>query len=964
MAKQPIYSHLDLKNNDIENVGTMTASNYKGVDWSMITGKPTIPDTSVFLPLAGGTMTGDLELATTGGGDSPTLIFSRGGIGSGNTDWAIKVSAGDLYFKKNAGSGWQNVVVFDETTAANFVNGLQSKGTDVSVVGHAHAIADVTGLSNALAGKSDTGHTHAIANVTGLVSALDGKSDTGHTHTKSDITDFPTNVSAFTNDAGYLTSHQTLDDKTFVLQGGTLLYPNASSKIDLNTITTYGNYYCNSNAAAAYFSNKPQNNAGAFILKVYNSLGYDSNNNYIRQDFKEYNTNRYWTRWTSNKGSTWSSWERYAVTGDIPSFAGTGSATTASRSDHNHDSAYLKLAGGTLAGPLKATSNDDTPIQIEYDDDDAYALKITDISLSNKPSVGLYLTGQENKSDVKDIMIPWKNGTLAMDGDPQPANGGVSTRTQYIETRKEGSDSFYGDQYKAYMQWEGSILKIKCPNYDVWVNKAGDADTIDGKHASDFATSNHTHDYLPLAGGTVSGQLVVDGQSKSLPLIVRGGISGYAENIRLLPREGDWTALVFAGTDAKEDNGTSPKTWSIHTKAGDFGICNNGNGITDLGTHNLSNIQGKWQIDGKQIATMGDIPSLSGYATESYVDTAVSNLINSAPGTLDTLNELAAALGNDPNFATTVATNIGGKVSKSGDTMTGALTFTSQSSVDNEKNIKFSAGGKIGGNDQGNIALIGTTKVLLKIGNNFISNFDSTGLVPYATNSYNLGSSSLKWNEAHIKTIYENGTSLANKYLALSGGTMGGAIKFKSGQAAYDKVSIVYEHGSVIGEDSSGGLGLYGAGNVYFRPNTSGGDYSKGMMLSSSSLAPTTNAGLSLGSSSTQWSKLYVDDIHSNNVAMGNPYHETGTVSKIATIADNGYIRYRTPTEIRGDIGALSSSDLPAFRSAGNAASGTAVTRSAAGTIKAEHFSVTSGDTTKATMQYNATDDCVEFVFA
>jgi len=60
----------------------------------------------------------------------------------------------------------------------------------------------------------------------------------------------------------------------------------------------------------------------------------------------------------------------------------------------------------------------------------------------------------------------------------------------------------------------------------------------------------------------------------------------------------------------------------------------------------------------------------------AYADTAVSNLVDSAPATLDTLNELAAALGDDPNFATTTATNIGTKVSKSGDTMTGNLDIT------------------------------------------------------------------------------------------------------------------------------------------------------------------------------------------------------------------------------------------------------------------------------------------------
>jgi len=49
------------------------------------------------------------------------------------------------------------------------------------------------------------------------------------------------------------------------------------------------------------------------------------------------------------------------------------------------------------------------------------------------------------------------------------------------------------------------------------------------------------------------------------------------------------------------------------------------------------------------------------YALKTYVDTSISNLIDSAPGTLDTLNELAAALGDDANFSTTITTLIGTK---------------------------------------------------------------------------------------------------------------------------------------------------------------------------------------------------------------------------------------------------------------------------------------------------------------
>ena len=51
-------------------------------------------------------------------------------------------------------------------------------------------------------------------------------------------------------------------------------------------------------------------------------------------------------------------------------------------------------------------------------------------------------------------------------------------------------------------------------------------------------------------------------------------------------------------------------------------------------------------------------------AAKDYTDTKVAALVDSAPETLDTLNELAAALGDDPNFAATMATNLGNKADK------------------------------------------------------------------------------------------------------------------------------------------------------------------------------------------------------------------------------------------------------------------------------------------------------------
>ena len=59
--------------------------------------------------------------------------------------------------------------------------------------------------------------------------------------------------------------------------------------------------------------------------------------------------------------------------------------------------------------------------------------------------------------------------------------------------------------------------------------------------------------------------------------------------------------------------------------------------------------------------------------TKTYVDTQITNLINSAPAALDTLNELAAALGNDASFSTTVTNSIATKLPLAGGTMSGAI---------------------------------------------------------------------------------------------------------------------------------------------------------------------------------------------------------------------------------------------------------------------------------------------------
>lgn len=58
---------------------------------------------------------------------------------------------------------------------------------------------------------------------------------------------------------------------------------------------------------------------------------------------------------------------------------------------------------------------------------------------------------------------------------------------------------------------------------------------------------------------------------------------------------------------------------------------------------------------------LGGVTAAS-YATQSFVNTAIANLVATSPAALDTLNELAAALGNDPNFAATITAALSNKL--------------------------------------------------------------------------------------------------------------------------------------------------------------------------------------------------------------------------------------------------------------------------------------------------------------
>ena len=178
---------------------------------------------------------------------------------------------------------------------------------------------------------------------------------------------------------------------------------------------------------------------------------------------------------------------------------------------------------------------------------------------------------------------------------------------------------------------------------------------------------------------------------------------------------GSSTAIPILTVNAKgiitATSTTAIDSTTIANGSSNVSVANNG-AITSNANHDFSagidvtgNITVTGTIDGVDIAalntTVGNL-SLSGstlsngttattqaasdattkVATTAFVGTAITNLVDSSPSALNTLNELAAALGDDANFSTTVTNSIATKLPLAGGQITGNITCSGSQTFD------------------------------------------------------------------------------------------------------------------------------------------------------------------------------------------------------------------------------------------------------------------------------------------
>ena len=296
-------------------------------------------------------------------------------------------------------------------------------------------------------------------------------------------------------------------------------------------------------------------------------------------------------------------------------------------------------------------------------------------------------------------------------------------------------------------------------------------------------------------------------------------------------------------------------------------------------------------------------------ATTAFVSTAIANLIDSSPSTLNTLNELAAALGDDPNFATTVTNSIATKLPLAGGTLTGDLTvehsghptiLIHDTSGDNQVKVQFQtdsyswSAGLHGGENKWKVSKSSTfgTNDYLEIdgsGNLGISNNISVGGLVDGRDVASDGSKldTIESNATADQTASEILTLLKTVDGAGSGldaDTLDGvsSASFIRGDSTDNgATTIKVNDADFIVQDSTDSVT-----NFIWRDHSGNklyiGTAANAVVTPRSNVVPNTDSTYNLGANGTRWANIYGDQLYgagSNITALNASNLNSGTVA-------------------------------------------------------------------------------------
>ncbi|WP_188263169.1 tail fiber domain-containing protein [Azospirillum tabaci] len=204
----------------------------------------------------------------------------------------------------------------------------------------------------------------------------------------------------------------------------------------------------------------------------------------------------------------------------ITGFAGSGSATTVARSDHTH--AYLPISGGTLTGSMTApslvlTSTDQIRMKAS-----TTAAGYGVVHRHDGDSYYILLTNNGDANGIWNALRPFR---LVLATGQVHIQTGLTLSTPLTSTVATGTAPF-------------SVLSTTT------VTNLS-ADLLDGLDSTAFALAGHTHAYLPLSGGTLTGAVSVQGATSLGSIGLIGGDATHPGFIEF--RTGDGVRRGYVG---------------------------------------------------------------------------------------------------------------------------------------------------------------------------------------------------------------------------------------------------------------------------------------------------------------------------------------------------------------------------------------------------------------------------------
>ncbi len=316
----------------------------------------------------------------------------------------------------------------------------------------------------------------------------------------------------------------------------------------------------------------------------------------------------------------------------------------------------LTVTNAVTAGSLDISGDADIDGTMEAD---AYTVNGTALNEYIADTVGAMVSSNtetnitvtyEDSDNTLDFVI----GTLNQD-----TTGNAATATALETARTIGGVSFDGTG------------NINLPG----VNASGNQNTS-GTAAGLSGTPAITVAAVTAASLDISGDADIDGTLEADAYTVNGTalneyiadtvgamVSSNTEtNITVTYEDSDNTLDFVIATLNQDTTGNAATATALETARTIGGTSFDGTAnITPANATNAVNVTGTIAS-----AVTGTTQSASDnstkIATTAYVETAVASLIDSAPGALNTLNELAAAIGDDANFSTTITNSLATKV--------------------------------------------------------------------------------------------------------------------------------------------------------------------------------------------------------------------------------------------------------------------------------------------------------------